>query len=441
MRKMKDSGIEWIGEIPEEWEVGKVKDYYKLQTGFTPDTKKQFYYDDEEGYDWVTISDLSNEKFVFDTKNKISQIYIDEKNPEIIPKGSLLYSFKLSVGQVAFAGKDIYSNEAIASFLNNDNCNLKFLYYSSFMIIENANENIYGAKLLNQNLINNAYIIFPPLEEQELIADYLDNKVKEIDNIISKTQETIEEYKKYKQSVITESVTKGLNPNVEMKDSGIEWIGKIPKHWRIVKMRYLGELDSAGVDKKIRDNEPLYKSIHYTNVYKGSLSEIGNCDDYLVISSSKEKALRCMLRKGDVLFTNSSETPDDMGHSTVIKEDLTDTLFGYHLMRFRPKVNICLKYEKYLFGAKYMRTWFEYCSNGITRFGINRDVFTNALVLLPPLEEQQAIANYLDKKCNEINNLTAKKQELITQLEKYKKSLIYECVTGKKAVVQMAYTY
>ena len=109
-RAMKDSGIEWIGEIPEGWEVRKVKHYYEMQTGFTPDTKKEQFYDDEKGYDWVNISDIQDGKTIFTTKKKVSQLFIDLYTPTIIPKGSLLYSFKLSVGQTAFTGKDMYSN-------------------------------------------------------------------------------------------------------------------------------------------------------------------------------------------------------------------------------------------------------------------------------------------------------------------------------------------
>ena len=178
-----DTGIAWIGEIPSHWEVTKVKFRYSFITGFTPSTGNSSFYD-SNGYNWVTISDLSNGA-LDDTQDKISDLYIKQYKPLMSPRGSLLYSFKLSVGSVALIEKDVYTNEAIASFLPNNRVNLNFLKYSSYLILQNANINIYGAPIMNQELIKNALIIFPPLVEQEAIADYLDRKCASIDGIIA----------------------------------------------------------------------------------------------------------------------------------------------------------------------------------------------------------------------------------------------------------------
>ncbi|MHB8276984.1 MAG: restriction endonuclease subunit S [Candidatus Humimicrobiaceae bacterium] len=223
-----------------------------------------------------------------------------------------------------------------------------------------------------------------------------------------------------------------------MKDSGVEWIGEIPTDWKVVKLKYLGDLDANGVDKKIQDGEKLFKSVHYMNVYNNSLSEIKNSEDYLIISANDIKANSCNLLKGDVLFTNSSETPDDMGHSTVVIESLTNTLFGYHLMRFRPKVKIHLQFEKYLFGSYYMRKWFEYRSIGMTRYGVSYSDFANVLIILPPLSNQQAIADYLDTKCSIIDSTIEKQKLVIEKFKSYKQSLITEAVTkGLDPTVKM----
>src|SRR5665647_1063111 len=184
-----------------------------------------------------------------------------------------------------------------------------------------------------------------------------------------------------------------------MKDSGIEWIGKVPEKWDVKKLKYLGNLSANGVDKKIQDEEKLFKSVHYMDVYNNSLSDIGNSEEYLVISANDSKEKECTLEKGDVLFTNSSETPEDMGHSAVICENLRNTLFGYHLMRFRPICEIVLEFEKYLFGYYYMRKWFEYRSIGMTRYGISHGDFAEASIVIPSLKEQQTIADFLDRKC------------------------------------------
>jgi type I restriction enzyme S subunit len=215
----------------------------------------------------------------------------------------------------------------------------------------------------------------------------------------------------------------------KMKDSGIEWIGEIPEDWKTKKLKYIGILTANGVDKKIQKDEKLYKSVHYMNVYKNSLKEIGNSDDYLVVSSTNRKADSCLLKKGDVLFTNSSETADDIGHSTVVKEDLQRTLFGYHLMRFRPIHKMNLYYEKYVFGYYYLRKWFEYRSNGITRYGVSYSDFADARIILPPLEQQIPIANYLDNKCTKIDETIEKQKQVVEKLKEYKQSIITEAVT------------
>jgi type I restriction enzyme S subunit len=214
-----------------------------------------------------------------------------------------------------------------------------------------------------------------------------------------------------------------------MKDSGIEWIGEIPEEWEVNKLKYLGELDANGVDKKIIEGESTYKSVHYMDVYRNSLREIKNSNEYLVVSSNDNKAKSCSLKQGDVLFTNSSETPGDMGHSTVIGEDLENTLFGYHLMRFRSILEIYLYYKKYLFGSSYLRTWFEYRSTGITRYGISFSDFAEALIPLPPVHEQQAIADHLDEKCGLIDSIIEKQKTVIEKLKLYRQSVITEAVT------------
>lgn len=176
-----------------------------MMVGFTPSSNNSLFYD-KNGFVWITIADLK-EKVVSDSTSKISLFYIEKEKPSKVPKNSLLYSFKLSVGVVAFNDREVYTNEAIISFLEDKNVNLPFLYYSSRFIAFNANENIYGAKLLNQELIQNARIIFPPLEEQKAIAEYLDMQIEKIDLTISKIKSQIKLMKEYKTTLISETTS------------------------------------------------------------------------------------------------------------------------------------------------------------------------------------------------------------------------------------------
>ena len=215
----------------------------------------------------------------------------------------------------------------------------------------------------------------------------------------------------------------------KMKDSGILWIGQIPEGWAVRKLRFLGSLDSNGVDKKTREDEPLFKAVHYMDVYKNSLGEIGNSEDYLVISAPAEKGAACALLQGDVIFTNSSETPDDIGHSAVVKQDLDNTLFGYHLTRFRPFEKMALRFEKYLFGNQYLKSWFASRATGITRYSITYQDFAEALLPVPSVPEQERIAAYLDGKCGEIDRVIAAKERQNELLKVQRAAIISETVT------------
>ena len=203
---MKDSGIEWIGQIPQDWQIAKVKHVYSFQTGWTPSTSNAAYFDGD--LPWANISDIGKTKTIYDTAKHITEEAVANSSMGISPKGSLMYSFKLSVGDVSFCGTDMYTNEAIATFLPSDKYDLRYLYYAApLFIIKNANENIYGAKLLNQELIRNALILNPPYNEQVSVADYLDAKCAEIDALISANEATIKKLKEYRQSIIYEAVT------------------------------------------------------------------------------------------------------------------------------------------------------------------------------------------------------------------------------------------
>lgn len=425
-REMKDSGYYWIGKIPINWQIRKVKDLYQIQTGFTPNTKREEYYADEiEGYDWLTIGDLEGKKYIPQvTKNHISKVYVEKFNPPIIPKGSLLYSFKLSVGQVSITNRDIYSNEAIASFMPHSGVCLEFLYYSSSMIVENANENIYGAKILNQELIRNARVVCPPIEEQKKIALFLNKKCLELDNVFEKTRASIEEYKKLKQAVITQAVTKGIRGNREMKDSRSTWFGQIPSDWNMRKIKYIFKIqkDIAG-EEGHAVLSITQKGIKPKDLSKneGQLAE--NYSNYQLVHIGDFAMNHMDLLTGwvDVSQYEGVTSPD------------------YRVFGLIDKDNYCSQYYLYLMQMCYTNRIFYGLGQGVSGLGrwrLQADKFLNFSITVPSYEEQKDIANYLDKKCSAIDELIAKKEQYLFEIENYKKSLIYEYVTGKKEVPQ-----
>ncbi len=207
--KMKDSGIEWIGDVPEEWEVLRFKDIFRhWSTGITPDSKNPNYFelDTAKGYTWLTIADF-NEKYLCKSEINLSEVSIQLFSPTIIQGGSLMFSFKLSVGKIAFASKDLYTNEAIVSISPSNKYCLDYFYYLLPMILlDNATENIYGAKMLNQRKIANMLLVVPSLPEQRSIATYLDDKCGKIDAIVANLNKQISRYGDLKRSLIDEVI-------------------------------------------------------------------------------------------------------------------------------------------------------------------------------------------------------------------------------------------
>lgn len=205
--KLKDSSIEWIGQIPKHWEVRRFKDVcYKNTTGGTPSTSSpEHFYGNNT---WVTIADLGNDKFVKNSKLGLTDEAIKLANIPITPEGSLIYSFKLTVGKIAFAKKDLYTNEALISIMPNKLIDLEYCYFMlPVFLLMNATENIYGAKMLNQRLISNTVLVYPPLSEQTQIANYLDQKTQTIDKLVSNINTQITTLKELRKTLINDAVT------------------------------------------------------------------------------------------------------------------------------------------------------------------------------------------------------------------------------------------
>lgn len=418
----KDSGVAWIGEVPKHWEVIKLKYKYHFQTGATPNTGKKENFEGE--LRWANISDL-NGSVVYDTTKHINKEAASKCSMNISPKGSLMYSFKLSVGTVAFCGEDMYTNEAIASFIPQKN-DLKYLFYCApIFIIHNANRNIYNAPLLNQELIKNALICLPSLNEQTAIAAYLDTHCAKIDNLISIQQKRIALLQELKQSVITHAVTKGLNPNVEMKQSGVEWIGDVPKHWEVKPLKHLAVLYPKSVCSNNKENIVSYAPME--NVRNDKLTE----------DEKKITELTSGLNtfyEGDILM--AKVTPCFENGNIAIAHSLKHSL-GYcssELFVIRVKrINV-----RYLFFLLQNQDYKQVCLSTLTGTGglkrVSADFVRSGKMPVPSQEEQAAIASYLDRKCATIDTSISNAQHQIDLLQEYKQSLITEVVTGKRKV-------
>lgn len=431
----KDSGVEWIGEVPSHWKVLRLKFAYIFKTGATPSSGKKEYYGGD--YKWANIGDLTS-KYVDDTAKHITKEAISSCSMTINPIGTLMYSFKLSVGTVAFCSDEMYSNEAIASFIPQKN-NLDYLYYAApVFIIHNSNRNIYNAPILNQDLIKNAIICLCPKYEQEQIASYLNSKCGEIDKVISTQEKRIALLQELKQSIITNAVTKGLNPDAKMKDSGIEWIGEVPEHWEVCKIKNILIKGKNGIKigpfgssltGNVGEGLP-YKLYGQWNIIDRDFTAGTNTINQNVYNRlSNYKVV-----EGDILVSMMGT----IGKCATVPKNIKDGVMDSHVVKI--SLNKSLfdnRYFEYFYDKDYSNIAFNEINKlkgGSIMDGLNSSIIKNLSITVPPLYEQQEIASYLDKRCAQIDASICKAKREIELLQEYKQSLITEVVTGKRKV-------
>ena len=428
--KYKDSGIAWIREIPEHWEIRKLKNIFLLSTGTTPKEYDKISEGDNL-INWYTPSDiLEGCNDLFSSLRKLSERVIYENKISLFPIGTLLYvGIGASAGKVGYANENGYSNQQITGLIPLE-CYSRFYFYYLSVLKDKIRDNAFFTTL---PIINNVYLgqellPYPLLSEQQSIANYLDQKCGEIDELITLQEEMITKLQSYKQSVITEAVTKGLDKNVPLKDSVIEWIGEIPEHWICtVFKKFLSEPMQYGANEPAEEcnyNDPRY--IRITDI-----KDDGTLRDDTFKSLPLEKAKEYMLTKGDLLFARSGAT---VGKTFLYKEDYAACFAGYLIKARCNKNELLPNFIFYYTLSNAYQNWKNSIFIQSTIQNIGADKYSVMPIIAPPLSEQQSIANYLDQKCSEIDELISIKQQKIEKLKDYKKSLIFECVTGKRKV-------
>lgn len=419
---MKDSGIEWIGEIPEGWEVKKIGTCYSERNTKVSDK------------DYPPLSVTKNGILPqLETAAKTD----NGENRKLVCSGDFVINSrsdrKGSCGISKLTGSTSLINIVISPQQEINNYYFSFVFKSTMFADEffkwgnGIVDDLWSTKWSSMKKIS---VPFPPLTEQQRIADYLDAKCAHIDQCLELTRQSMEKLRAYKLSCITEAVTKGLDPDVPLKDSGVPWIGQIPAGWENKRLRYLGTCQN-GISKAgefFGHGKPF---ISYKDVYLNiTLPQNTNS---LIDSTESERNLYSV-KEGDIFFTRTSETIEEIGFASTCINTIENACFAGFLIRFRPYRGILNKhFGKYYFRNSALRSYFSQM-NIVTRASLSQEILKNLPVLLPPLPEQERIAAYLDKKCARIDALLEEKQALLDKLAEYKKSLIFECVTGKREV-------
>ena len=429
-REFKDSGIEWIGQIPKEWKVVRAKGLFvqrstkgNSQPVLLSATQKQ-----------GMLPQYLLEGVVQTNKDTDLQTF------KTVHKNDFVISLRSFQGGFEKSDYEGVCSPAYQVFYNRAPINYSYFWqlFKSVGFIDKINSLTVGireGKNIQYKDFADMYLAIPSLPEQQKIADYLDKVCGEVDEMVSLQEKMIEELKAYKQSVITEAVTKGLNPNAPMKDSGIDWIGEIPEQWNVCRFKEKFTTGKGLTFTKADLVQDGYPVISYGQVH--SKRNTGTEIDVALIRHVPATVVQgggsSFVHVGDFIFADTSEDISGCGNCVYVNEDI-GLYAGYHTVIAFSKREESNKYLAYLFLTDCWRSQIRSRVSGIKVFSISQAIIKQTTLIIPPPFEQQQIASYLDTKCSEIDSLIVLKQQKIEELKEYKKSVIYEYVTGKKEV-------
>ena len=435
MRKMKPSGVEWIGDIPQEWDIYKLK-YLVTYNDEVLDEKT----DSDFEFDYIDISSVEYQKGIVSLQRMRFSDAPSRARRIVREKDLIISTVRTYLKAVASIGFLTFPQIASTGFIvlraRNNKALSKFLHYAvlanSFISMVEAHSVGVSYPAINASDVVKIPISIPTLYEQKVIAEFLDRKCAEIDSVISKTKATIEQYKALKQSVITQAVTKGIRPDRPMKDSGIEWIGEIPQEWKLGKIKYgvtkvgSGKTPSGGAESYATEGILFLRS---QNVYDTGI--VLDSPTYITPEIDEEMK-NTRVQPNDVLL---NITGGSIGRCCIFPECLVRANVNQHVSIIRVIASVFLPEFIHYYWLSYLgKMSITLLQTGGNREGMSADAIKNSLIPMIPIDEQAEIISYLDRKSAEIDSLIAAKEQLLTELESYKKSVIYEYVTGKKEV-------
>ena len=438
--ELKSSGIEWIGEIPQHWHTENIKYHFDVIAGATPDSKNPEYWDGD--ITWVTPADYRTEdKYVKCGKRSLSLAGYQACSASLTPKGSIIFSKRAPIGTVALSTTELCTNQGCLACVPKASVNSTYYYY--VMSIATEEFELKGAgttfKEISANNFLNTKLPCLGCEEQQVIANYLDDRCSKIDAIIAEAKASIEEYQELKQAVIYEAVTKGIN-HTQCKHIDIDYLDDMPVNWHISSIGLLFQFIGGYAyksDRFIVDSN--FQVIRIGNVKDNNL--VLERNPVFISAEYATESNNAQIQVDDILFTmTGTKGKGDYFYTLIIKENdlVNKKLFvNQRVGCFRKSnSNIYMAYYNYLLKMPKIREYVFLFETGTANQGnIGIEVLNRIKLYCPPYDEQVKIVDYLDNKTERIDNLISEKQSLIEDLESYKKSLIYEVVTGKRKVV------
>ena len=429
----KDSDVEWLGEIPAPWKVTRNKDIFEERGDLSISGDETL----------LTVSHITG---VTRRSEKNVNMFMAEtmEGYKLCQTGDLIINTMWAwMGALGTANETGICSPAYGVYrpkkhTHYDHRYFDYLYRTPHAITEmtRSSKGIVSSRLrLYPKDFFQIQTALPDSKEQAAIAAYLDTQTAQIDRKIDLLAQKATQYQKLKQSLINETVTRGLDKAVTMKDSGVEWIGEVPAHWEVKRLKELASIQNSNVDKKSYEHEIAVRLCNYVDVYNNEFIDASL--DFMCATADQSEIKRFTIMKNDVLITKDSETCDDIAIPALATETLDGVLCGYHLAQFRTNAKVLLgAYLFRLFQSESYGFRFVISAKGITRVGLGQSAIADSLTPVPPIAEQQAIAVYLDSKTAHIDRIVATINSQIDKLNELRKTLINDIVTGKICILE-----
>ncbi len=429
--KYKDSGIEWIGEIPEHWKVKRIKEVANIETGNTPPKSEESNY--EGDFLWVKPDELKELDIIIETKEKLTKEGRDLSR--VVPKGSILVCGIGTIGKMGVAGKDLSTNQQINSIIP-DNINLKeqfarFLFLSKLQEEEERVSNKVVVSILNKTKHLQIKIPLPAPAEQIIMFDYLDEATKKLNKVIENKKRQVELLKENSYVVLNKIIKKGLKHHLEMTKLGLDWLKEIPKEWKLKKLKSIcymkGRIGWQGLSQSEFTTEGPYL---ITGVnFKDEVIRWGEV--YHITEERYNEAPEIQLKINDILITKDGT----IGKLLFVDQLPGKASLNSHLLVLRPLDNDFLpKYLFYLLQSDIFQAHIELFKTGTTFYGITQESIGRFKMILPSIVEQEKIVSYLEEHTIKNKRSLTLIEEEISQIKEYKKIIINDVVTGKMKV-------
>ena len=440
------SGVEWLGEVPEHWEVrrlGSLGVFFK-GSGGTKDDKT------DSGFPCIWYGELYTQHEFHITSSTARVAETDAEKYELLCFGDLLFAgsdvtpLRIGKSAVNLIKERAYCGADVIIFRPTVELDARFLGYASESHPSKFQKRLMGRGVTVMHIygseLKNLTTPMPPLDEQTAIAAFLDDQTAKIDSLITKKRLLLDRLAEYRTALITRTVTKGLppeaakqtgfNPTPGLKISGVDWLGDVPEHWEVKRLEHVASYRTSSVDKKIENGELAVRLCNYTDVYY--LDQIRASDgNFMQATASPNEISRFKLKVGDVLITKDSEDWTDIAVPALVEETADDFVCGYHLGIIRPNAQADPAFIYRAMQSEAVNRKFQVASSGVTRYGLPNSAVGEVLIPLPPLNEQRAIAAFLDHRTERISALFSRVEVAIERLQEYRMALIAAAVTGK----------